>query len=103
MIEPGLGRVVARYVADGTERQERGNIDDPATSPQLDPARGGLARHQPCALQVGVEHAIPILLAVLEERLRDRDAGIVDENVERPERALGLLHAVPDALAARNI
>ena len=44
---------------------------------------------QPRALEVGVEDAVPIRLVMLEQRLGDGDAGIVDEDVDRPELRLG--------------
>ena len=43
-----------------------------------------IARHQPCALQVGVDDVVPIFFGVLEERFRDHDPGVVDQDRSGP-------------------
>ncbi len=40
------------------------------------------------ALEVGVDHLVPVGLGLLEHALRHRDAGIVDQHVDRAERVL---------------
>ena len=47
-------------------------------------------RYEPGALEVRVDHVVPIGLGVLEQRLRDNDAGVVDEDRQWPELGLGL-------------
>ena len=88
MNEPGLGRAIARHPRDRARRQHRGDVDDPSRPPALDQMAGEFARHQPGAFEIGVDDVIPILLGVLEHRLGDDDAGIVDEQGQRPERPL---------------
>jgi hypothetical protein len=40
------------------------------------------ATHQPGAAQVGVDDGVPVLFRHFERRLHDRDAGVVDDDVE---------------------
>src|SRR5665213_758480 len=71
---------------DRAEAQHRGNVDD-APAPLLpNEVMGELARHQPGALEVGVDDVVPIFLGVLEKRLRHHDPGIVDQHRQPPER-----------------
>ena len=50
---------------------------------------GEFSRHQPSTFKVGVDHVVPIGLGVLEQRLRDNDTGIVDQDRQRPKLGLG--------------
>src|SRR6185437_4839795 len=106
MDEPGFRRRVARHVPHRAQSEQRRDIDDAPLMRRLDPDFGHLARHEPGPLEVGVDDAIPVLLAVLEHGLRDGDAGIVDENVERPQRRPrrgdGVAHAPDIADIARD-
>ena len=84
MDEPGLRRVVGRHLADRAQAQDRGDVDDAARPLVGHPALGRALRHQPGAAQVGVDDGVPVLLRHLERGLHDRDAGVVDDDVDRP-------------------
>jgi hypothetical protein len=48
------------------------------------------------ALQVGVEHLVPVGLGLLEHGLRDRDARVVDQDVDRAEGAFDAIERILD-------
>ena len=56
--------------------------------PRADHARAERARAEERALQVGVDHRVPVGLGQLLDRAADVDAGVVDQDVDRPELAL---------------
>ena len=64
---------------------------------------GEFARHQPGALEIGVEDVIPFLFGMLQHRLGDDDARIVDEDAQRPELGLGGCDGRGDAVRPGNI
>ena len=64
---------------------------------------GEFARRQPGAFQVRVDDVIPVFLGVLEERFRDDDAGIVDQDRQRPEPVFGGRDRVDDALPVGDV
>ena len=80
MDEPGLRGAVGRDLANGPKAQYRRDIDNAAGALLLDEVMRKLARREPGALQVRVDDIIPIRFAVLEQRLRHDDPGIVDED-----------------------
>ncbi len=103
MNEPGLGHGVTRHVARGAISHQRGDVDDAAAALARDQTRRRLARHQPRALEIGVEHAVPILLTVFEDGLGDGDAGIVDENIDAAQGLFGGIEGLAHAVALGHV
>ena len=64
---------------------------------------GELARHQPGAFEIGVENVIPFRFRVLQHRLGDDDAGIVDENAQGPEFLFGGRNGSGDAVGPSDV
>ncbi len=69
--------------------ENRRDIDDAARLLQRRQALGEFERQHPGALEVRVEHRVPVRLGVLENRLARHDAGIVDQDIDRPQSGLG--------------
>src|SRR6185437_10216020 len=53
--QAGLGGVVGYHLADGTQAQDRGDVDDAARPLLGYPALGRALRHQPGAAQIGID------------------------------------------------
>ena len=85
----GLGGRVGRQPLDDAETQERGDVDDRAA--------GAVGRHAPRRLLADAKHAVevdghhlaPFLLAGLGEERAGGNAGVVDQDGDRPQRRLG--------------
>jgi len=60
-------------------------------------------RYEPGALEVRVDHVVPIGLGVLEQRLRDNDASVVDEDRQRPELGFGLGDSGRDIVGSGHV
>ena len=74
----------------------------------LPPPWGGhapraLEGHEVRASEIHPGDRIPVLLVVLEQRLVDDDAGIVDEHVDAAERLRGPVDAVAHRAAVRHV
>src|SRR5262245_10065030 len=86
----------AQHAIHGTQ------VDDLAPA-----ARDHARRHRPGAAEhrreVRHQHVVPFLVAHVERGLVERDAGIVDEDVDGAEGRLRILHGRPDLLAARHV
>ena len=61
-----------------------GDVDDCATA-AIAHQRSGRLRAQERPGEIDRQHARPILKGVVEDRLKDRNAGIVDESIEPAE------------------
>src|ERR1700730_2855610 len=61
------------------------------------------ARHHPSAFEVGVDDVIPVLFGVLQYRFGDDDAGVVDEDGQRPEGVFGNSHSGSDAVGPGDV
>src|SRR5439155_1101006 len=64
---------------------------------------GGGARHAKCAPQVGLHHAVPVVVLHPHEKTVARDAGVVHEDVEASEALLRRVDESVAVLAARRI
>ena len=62
-----------------------------------------LLGHEPGALEVGVDHPIPVLLALLEDGLGHRHAGVVDQNADGPQLLIRPFHEPDHALVVQDI
>src|SRR5207248_3469173 len=86
------GRVVDLSVLPGLA-VDRADVDDPA-----EPARAHAVDHRPRHVeargQVGLDHRVPLLEAHPVHRRVTGDAGVVDQDLDRPERALDRLYAL---------
>ena len=82
----GLGRAVGDVVRSGEHAVLAADVDDVAAHPLVD--------HHPCRLPGDEERAlghhvvleVPVVLGRLEQRLGDRQAGVVDDEVDAAER-----------------
>ena len=97
MHHPGLRCAVRRNGASDALAGDRGDVDDSAAALGGDQAARAFLRHQPGALQVGVEDAVPVGLGLLEQRPRHRHAGVVDDHVGDAALGLDLVEAGLDA------
>src|SRR5437016_8196818 len=82
-----LGRRVVRLTLVPGHPDDAGYVDDPAPPPLHDPPRGVLGR-QERALQVRVEHRVPVVLTDTEQQVVARGARVVDEHVDPVELLL---------------
>src|SRR2546426_399700 len=57
------------------------DVDDPTPAP-LDHPAGGVLRHQEGALEVGVEHGVPVVFVDAEQQVIPRGARVVHEHVD---------------------
>ena len=64
---------------------------------------GEFARRQPRAFQIGIDDVVPVFLGMLEKRLRDDDAGIVDEDRQRSEPVFRRRDRIDDALPVGHV
>ena len=85
----GLGGVVVHADGAGAARRTRGDVDDPAPLARPHHGQHGL-RAQERRFQVDRDGAVEIVLGQIIDAAHDRDAGIVDENVDRAERGSDL-------------
>src|SRR5882672_4919196 len=89
-VQPELRGVVGRRRREGVLPGEARDVDDVASSPVPHPGdRRARAERDPG--QVGLDHAVPLLERHLFQVLEETHAGVVDEDVDASERALGLL------------
>src|SRR5215208_8416925 len=87
--DAGLRDRIRRRAARNPEAEDRGDVDDRAAALGLAPALGRRDRHQPDAAQVRRDDAVEGLRRGIERGAAVGDAGVVDEDVERPDRRLG--------------
>ena len=71
---------------------DRGDVDDLAAAARLHAGHDGLGGEE-AALHMHGEHSVEILLGDLLERRLAADAGIVDQDVDTAESALGIARA----------
>ena len=80
---------LARHVGGGAHRaaigRARRQVDDHAGPPGRHHAARRLLGADERALEIGVEHGVPLRLVQLEERRPGEDAGVVHEDVDRSE------------------
>ncbi len=60
-------------------------------------------RDEERALEVGVDHLVPVGLGLLEHALGHRDAGVVDQHVDRAERVLDARDRTLDARVVDDV
>jgi hypothetical protein len=77
-----LGRAVRGLAGRGDDAEDRGEVDDMRLAPQrkLRQERAGAVHHAP---EIDVDQPLHLRLVDLVERAEQRDAGIVDDNVQR--------------------
>ena len=93
----------AAPVAAVVERAHRGDVDDAAGQLGGDQPAGDLAGQQPRAAQVGVEHRVDQLERHLVGPLGVGDAGVVDEDRDRPDGRFRLCDGPDDALVILHV
>ena len=103
MDEAGLRGAIGRHPTDRPEPQYRGDVDDAAGALALDEVMRKVARRQPRAFQVRVDDMIPIRFAVLEQRFRHDNPGIVDEDRQRPKPVFRIRDGLADAVLLGDI
>ena len=90
-----LGRGVMREPVHAAKAGDRGIIYDHTTS-LLNHNRDDPAPHQPRALQVDVEHRVPLLLGQLMRFAVETNARIVEKNVDPAKSRHRLIDRVGD-------
>src|SRR5437773_4009478 len=80
----GLGRRIVGLAELALDRVHRRDVDDAAPA-ALDHAVDHLARDIEDAVEVGVDHLHPVLLGHALEHRVARDAGVVHQDVDRPD------------------
>ena len=82
--------------------RHRRKVHDPA--PTLEPhGRQRGLRHEEHGFQVHGDQLIPIALGDGFNRLRARDAGVVDQDVDRPKAALNGMDKTRDVVGLRHV
>ena len=85
-----LGRAVGGAAREPGLAGRRGDLDEMAAAAGQEPLERELgAVDDP--VQVDVDHPLGGRVGLLDERADGHDPGVVDQHVERPERALGLV------------
>ena len=82
--EAGLAGAVGGAQRRGAQARDRGDVDDGAAAAVAHQRRRGL-RAQKRSGEIDRQHARPVFVGHLEDRLEDGDAGIVDQRVEPAE------------------
>ena len=82
----GLRRAVGDVVRAGEQGVLADDVDDVAAEALLDHDPGRLARDEERAAGHDVVLEVPVVDGRLEQRLRDRQAGVVDDEVDAAER-----------------
>ena len=67
------------------ERQHRRDVDDPSATLPLHDRACKLAAEREYGAEVHLDHGVPILIAVVEDRRAADDPGVVDEDVRAAE------------------
>ena len=89
----GLGGAVGGELPARPQAHDRGHVDDRPAVAEARHVPADLLSHQPDALQVGVDHPVPVRLGLLQARLEGGDAGVVDQDRDRPQLGLRGRHA----------
>src|SRR5229473_4365882 len=82
--ETGLGRGVVRLPLVPVDAHDARDIDDPPPAP-LDHPPGRVLGHEERALQIRVDHGVPVVLADAEQQVVARGSGVVHDHVDAPE------------------
>src|SRR6266513_412006 len=86
--QAGLGRGVVRLPFVPVDAHYARDVDDPPPAP-LDHAPGRVLGHEERALQIRVDHGIPIVLGDPEEQVVARGPGVAHVTSIAPRRAVG--------------
>src|SRR6478735_2387560 len=100
-LDAGLGRRVVHLPA-VAQRGPAGQAYYPAVL-GLDHGRAGRLAAQEQAGQVGRDDSVPVLLGHLEQKVVAGDTGVVDKDVESPERVEGAGHHQLDRFGVRDV
>jgi hypothetical protein len=101
--QAGLRRRVRRQVPDRAQAHDRRDVHDPTGTLGGDERTGDGLRDEPCAAQVRREDGVPVGFGQVERCLRDADAGVVHEDVDRAERRRSLRARSADRLRRRDV
>src|SRR6266566_7346963 len=82
--QTGLGRGVVRLPLVAVDAHYARDIDDPPPA-ALDHASGGVLGHEERALEIRVDHGVPIVLADPKQQVVARGSGVVHDHVDAPE------------------
>ena len=88
--QPGLGRRVIGLADVADLADDRADVHDPARS-AFDHMLEDRLGHAKRAEEVHIEHLVPILMRHFADRLVDRDAGIVDQEIAAAVKAKNLV------------
>ena len=97
-----LGGAVRRVVGDRPQPGDRGGRHDRAAA-ALQEVRPQRLGDEVDALEVDRELAVPVVLGEVVGRAGDRDAGVVDDDVDAAERLDAAVHAGRDVRAAGDV
>src|SRR5213593_4028163 len=82
--QAGLGRGVVRLPFVAVDAHHARDVDDPSPAP-LDHPPGRVFGHEERALEIRVDHRIPVVLADPEQQVVARGPGVVHNHVDPPE------------------
>jgi hypothetical protein len=97
--QPRLGGGVVGLPLVARQPHDARDVDDAARAPLHHPARRG-ADGVERALEVGIQHRVPVLVLDPHQQVVARDAGVVDEDVERTHLLLDALDQLVDRSAS---
>src|SRR3989449_512295 len=101
--QPRFGGRVVRLAGVAHGAGGGGDVDDaPPGLPAHHRLAGG-AGHEEGALEIGLQHAVPVLVLHPDDETVARDARVVDEHVEVPEALAGHLHQPVGGLAPGRV
>jgi hypothetical protein len=100
--QAGLRCGVVRLADVSGLADDRGDVDDPARS-ALDHVRQHRLRHKERARQVDRDHLVPILVGHLQHGLVNRDAGVVDQDIEAAVLLDHVRHGAPAILGRADV
>ena len=101
--DAALGGDVGGEVCERLDVGGRADVEDPPTRPLLGHhARGGATAVE-VPVQVGGEHAVPVLVRHLEQRLDEQPRRVVDPDVDATEAVDGRVRQALDVLAPSGV
>ncbi len=101
--DAGLGHCISGRSLRCAEAEHRGDIDDRAALARNQHAARRLLCGEEDRIEVGSDHLPPLILRHIDGAARRRDASIVDQDRDRPERLLGRVEGARHGAAVEHV